>query len=645
MRIRGGLAAVLAGSLLVACGGGGGGGGGNGGGNGGPSNTITLDKSQVNLYADDYLNAVSWEEVLVTYSGVSVAVAPVPGQTLPAWLTISSPVVVSSTSSRVRLNFSQGALPNVPQRNSVTLRFTTADASGSGPVSRDIVVTGTLDHRLSRADDYLVVPQGAPNPGVPPLEVQTTNATWAAASDVPWLQVAPATGTGPGQLNLTVQSAGLAAASQVGTITVRDTLTNRSKTMRVHVSRAARQLTLSKRGVALSSTVGGAKLTQVVQISDSAQSNAQWTLASNAPWLTPSLSAGTGTQSVTLTANATGLADGLHFADLLVTPANTNAPPIASSETIKVGFYVDRTTPAGPVTVNVTSNPPLVAVMDPIRPYLYALAYGPGTTTLNVWNIYSGALVDSFAVPASSSIAVSPDGTKLLLPGSVSVATVALQGDTRTLSTGWTGLAPGGSLAFARLDGADIVVWSGGQLLNASNGAVLTQISGSTLGNFPKNVVTTPDGRAAFLVTVTSDDFDVERVALAGGQAAFSASVTGRVHEALGDGGGAAVDRTGRYLYACGGGDIGESCKRYDADTLAEQRSAANWIELEFRAGVEVLDSGHVYVASLGTFRHFDADLNTVATFAGAPSTARISADERRVLIVGASAQFQDLNF
>ena len=291
---------------------------------------------------------------------------------------------------------------------------------------------------------------------------------------------------------------------------------------------------------------------------------------------------------------------------------------------------------------------PTDSSQDPIRPYFYNLTGGFPNAELKVWNMYTGALVDTLIVPGiyGNYPVISPDGSLLLIPdnNSRTITPVHLVNNTRTVGTPWTTSRVSAGiehLAFTRISGSDVVVWGPGQLLSAATGGFLADFPAFRFmqQDTPRFISASPDGRAAYIAGQSIANHRLMRIALGYRAGVYSARITHDFNEP-GNGNPPTVDPTSTYLYS--GGD---TLTRYDAVTMAVQRSAVG----TGGGVIEVLESGDVY-ASLyggGPLVHLDRDLNVISSgnFGNALlSMCRISSDERRMFTSSTSGlEFRNL--
>jgi hypothetical protein len=638
MRMRISLAGMLSCLLLIACGGGGDSGGSSGGG----GNSITLDHTQLNLVGDGGV-----ADVTATFSGAGLAVGSLPGSTVPSWLFVSSTTPVTGTSAKVRITFHPTG-PGDPGRVSTTLRFATADANGGHVTFKDLVVTGTINHRLSHSKEFLTYTRGATTSPSSTFDVIAPNISWTATSDATWLTAAPANGTGNGSLTVSTATSSLAEGNYAGTLTLRDTLTNHAEVVTVHLGVDPRRLETDRRAVAFSSTSGGARLARIVRVLDTAGLNGHWRVSSDAGWLTPSAPNGSGDAALTMFANATGLADGMHYAT--ITFEADNEPGFVNSATVRAGFYVDNASPAAsPVAITSGVGLTTATVMDPIRPYLYGAAFGNPNSTIEVWNVFTGELVESLTIPITfpGRITIASDGSRLYIPdvNSSAIVPVDLVGDTRTVANRWDNVKTSAGvedIAFTRINGSDVVVWGPGQLLDPANGNVLVNFETSPFisDSTPRFITATPNGKSAFIAGESLANHRLLRYELGFRAGAYTAFLSHDINEP-GDGHEMKVDSRSRYLYSAG-----DTMNRYDTAGLQLQLSSTPLGGGE----LDILDNGNVYVAiNHGPYVRLDADLNELARASFGSSffyTGKISSDERRMFIFSDSGvEFRDVGF
>lgn len=636
---------MLASVLLSACG------GGSGGMGGGAPTSVSLDKSRLDLTYEAPFGSGYTGEVTVTFKGAGVGVAMPPGQTQPSWLFVAQPTLVDASTARVRFDFLPSSSLNGPQRVSTTLRIGTADANGNNVVFRDFTVTGTLDHELSATRQVLTYTRDSATAPAAGIDVRTRNATWEATSNAAWLQVTPASGTGDATLTITGATT-LAEGDYSGTITVRDTVTNRSKTATILLGVDPRRLELDKQGLALSSTLGRSRLTATARVIDTANLAGRWTISDDAPWLSTSATSGAGASNITLTANPTGLADGTYYATVTASP--DAEPGLTNTATLRVGFFVDHTN-AAQSSVRILGNTPVTSatVADPIRPLIYAFDIEFPNSTLRVWNVYTGALMDSQTLPNAVIFGaqVTPDGAQLLAIDSSAtggIIPIALSAGAPVAAARWTGMRadmPVSEIAIARLNGVPVIAWPPNQLLSATDGRVLANILLSNSATFPASPALSTDGRRLFVVNKYVGNHFLAYVALGYRAGTFSASVMDEFIESN-DGTFAMFDRDDTHVISLASGAL----RRY---TFGSRTSGPTVFANGFRPILHPDGSFYMQSTTGPNWLHYDSSLNVIATSAPGVADGKtlvaISADGQRMVTFDSNlplfGNFADLDF
>jgi hypothetical protein len=638
MRVGFALAAAFGCALLSACGGGGG--GGDGGGPPAPVNSISLDKSRLDLFYEQPFGNGNTQEVTVTYRGAGVAVGTLPGQSLPSWIFVSTPTVVNATTVTVRFTFNPTAFE--PQRWSTTLRIATADANGDNVAYRDLVVTGTIDHQLSRTDVYPVhTRESTTSPSVS-VALQTLNATWDTTTDVSWLQVTPASGTGAASLNVTAAADALAEGNYLGSVTVRDTVTNRTRVLRVHLGVDPRRLETSHRAFAFSQTMAGSVLTHTSRITDTAGRSGRWIATSNAPWLQVSPSTGTGTATLMLTADPTGISDGQYLAEVTISP--DNEPGLGNSETIRAGLYVDRVTPVAAETdIGLLNGGPKFA--SPILPFLYRIETGFPDSTLEVWNLYTATRIGApLPLPGLTSFRAcqSPDGSRIIVVvdgQNPRLQLLQIDGATVTVGPAWTAMRAAPMMkecAITRVSGRNVVFWGNAQVLSFDDGTVLSDFLGSSSNmshalTLDTGVGASPDGKLGFLTARTLGNHSLYRVQLGNRAGVVTATLTDEVSQP--DGGvGAFFSPLSDFAYMAT--TQGSFIRRFPVAALAPDRTVS--LPSYFGSNLLVMPNGHLYAPTDDLWTHYDGDLNVLGTRVISTDGASgvISADGKRMFEV-----------
>jgi hypothetical protein len=227
-------------------------------------------------------------------------------------------------------------------------------------------------------------------------------------------------------------------------------------------------------GVALVDVPGTTwdRLSRTVKIRDNFGLNTAWTATADQPWLhvTP---AGTNGSNLVITADTTGMSvDQLSTATVTI---STTDATVAGPERIRVGLWVGSTAPSTPLAINAVNSFFWSAVGDPIRPYVYA--YEQGTTSLRVFNAYSGAelpRITGLPIGFLRVMFVSSDGSTLYVWGSTNLGFIPVD-----LGSGTVGTPIPNSNTFStqrdrfkyiRPNGVGLLVDNAGEVLLASTG-------------------------------------------------------------------------------------------------------------------------------------------------------------------------------
>jgi hypothetical protein len=230
-------------------------------------------------------------------------------------------------------------------------------------------------------------------------------------------------------------------------------------------------------GVALVDVPGTTwdRLSRTVKIKDNFGLNTAWTATADQPWLQVT-AAGTNGSDLVMTADTSGMSvDQLSTATVTI---STTDATVAGPERIRVGLWVGSTAPSTPLAFNAVSSFFWSAVGDPIRPYVYA--YEQGTTSVRVFNVYSGTELPRInGLPAGflRAMFVSTDGATLYLWGGNTVGFVPID-----LASGAVGTPIPTMLSFLqgrdrfkyiRPNGVGLLVDSSAEVFLASTGEIL----------------------------------------------------------------------------------------------------------------------------------------------------------------------------
>jgi hypothetical protein len=212
-----------------------------------------------------------------------------------------------------------------------TITITAAGASLTVSVQLTILPPPTI--ALSQTSLTFNAVAGGANPASQAVTVSNAGGStlsWTASSSAAWLTVQPASGTAPSSLTVSAATAGLAAGTHVGSITVTGTAaTNTPVTIAVAFTvTPAPAIGLSTATLSYTGLTGGANpADQVVTISNTGGGTLAWTATDNAAWLSVSPASGTGGGNLTVSVNTSGLAAGTHNGTITVAATGASNTP------------------------------------------------------------------------------------------------------------------------------------------------------------------------------------------------------------------------------------------------------------------------------------------------------------------------------
>lgn len=231
--------------------------------------------------------------------------------------------------------------------------------------------------------------------------------SWTVNTDVSWLSIAPASGTGAGSFTVTAMVPGLAAGSYSANITVAASqgttapqiipvsLTISAPTLTSAVSTTTMSITPTS--VELIGTQGGSNPSAAVALSNIGSGILGWTVTSDLPWLLLDPPSGIAPSSFTATANLTGLAAGTYSGAITVTETGASNSP----QTIPVNLTIAASQP-------ITTSTQLLWNPDPDPTVVgFFVHYG----TQSAGSSGSCSYGQGLYIPMSSLTASSPSAT------------------------------------------------------------------------------------------------------------------------------------------------------------------------------------------------------------------------------------------
>lgn len=334
-----------------------------------------------------------------------------------------------------------------------------------------------------------------------------------------WLRPSAATGvvgvTGAG-VDINALRGSLVGGTYTGQVSVNVTVKNivLNQLVPVTYNIEASRIVVGAAGVGLSASPSPARsvLTRAVPVFSSiGRTDVAWQASSNQSWLNVTSSGTTG-QSLTLTADPSGLAvDQTHFATVTVT---SNNPLVENQETIRVGLHINS---AAPTTFSQTITAQYV-VTSPTEPIVFL---NNGDTTVTGYDVYTGDTVRTFTgnVAAAGQMVMNGDGRRLYVFDRTNLRVAELDAVTGALvryysSTTSSGTPTGRGLAFFRPDGYSILVAGSDRMYDVDTGASYQPENFST-PSYVYSLVPSIDN--TMLVTDGGTVYRTRRTALAGG--------------------------------------------------------------------------------------------------------------------------------
>lgn len=319
------LASVMLILLVAGCGGGGGGGSGSGG-SSGSKGGFTLDKTSASFKLDT--NAAQTQDLSIHVTGSKVAyigAAYDTGQTPASWLELS----VAGAGADYKLSISASAYGLAAKTYSAQFTVGSADSDGNvlekKVVSVNLVVTNNFSFVESL--NSLSVVQGASANGKS-LALKfngQSGLSWNASSDASWLVIQNASGTGPGELNCSLDSQGLASGIYTAHVKISDT-NDESNTGLAEVKLYVVD------PLVFTETQGQLTYVNALLPNDYkktldvfADANTQWTLSSDQSWLSIAYGPLTGSQSPEVAVSQWQLMPGDYTAVITAQDINNNA--------------------------------------------------------------------------------------------------------------------------------------------------------------------------------------------------------------------------------------------------------------------------------------------------------------------------------
>ena len=464
--------------------------------------------------------------VLITSSPTTltgVAGSPLPSQSVP--ITVTAPgsenwtatsdaawvVAPSGThqgSMTLELVVDPSALPAGTSVATVTLTnaadatdvaTTTVTASLQAPTitasAGTIVLGGASGQEAATATATVTIDTGTNAYPLTLVPVPGSGGNWLGATSSP----GTVSGAGLTTITLTADRSQLSPGSYSSQLNVQATVNGQlvSTPIAVTVNVDTNRLVVGATGVAFSSFPSRSVLTRSIAVGNVFElPGVTWQATSSQSWLgvTPT---GTVGQPLVLTANPAGLAPGQYTAQVLV---NSSTSGVTNVESIRVGLVVGASDPAALIELPGVSA--TFFATSPVEPWVF-VSRG---ATVEVYDMYSGALVQTITTPAAAQgqLIVNGNGTRLYVVDSTStqskiyemVIPSGAQSRTFISSNGWND-----QFAYARPGAMPVLLGGlGGEAFDLTSGNPQTTGIGSpSIPGGGQVIVASPDSRYLYI--------------------------------------------------------------------------------------------------------------------------------------------------
>lgn len=436
------------------------------------------------------------QELDVTYTGDEISFSNPSGVFFPSWLSVRILGSEPDNPVRIQVTVTPGVTgyPGRPGNYQSIVRFSTQMSDGSGKSHVDVPVNfrlydGILDFPDTSRTTEIRNLDAYSNSNIAAIGNVGTggaNGRYEASSDQPWLTLSSTSGTTPAAISYTADSINLAVGAHLATLTITDLDNGDRLIIPIAVRVQPHKIYVDDTGIAFTSTPNKSKLLATLRVSDNANAGVSYSVNSDSTWLTFSQRSTHTPSVVTITADPSQIAPGLHYATFTV--YSPNDASITNTEVVRVGFYISDTD----VTISsstIVSGQVVSSASDPIRPYTY-IAYG--SSIIDIFHNYTGALVDTIdltqEVPTIGPMLSGPDGDTLYVVDRDNTRIVKVNLNTQAFDS--VLISDVGylySMSFSRLNGIPMILLPGKSVVHAITGSVLSEmpVSGNATQVYP----------------------------------------------------------------------------------------------------------------------------------------------------------------
>ncbi len=257
-----------------------------------------------------------------------------------SWLTLSAPSGTAPSTLTI------GASTNLLSAGTYTDTVTVGSASATGSpqlISVTLVLTAPPILGVSANTLNFTGVAGGANPSAQTLNIANNGAgvlNWTAAKTQPWLTLSATSGTGAAAVNVGASIAGLSAGTYTDTITVTASgalLSPQTVTVTLVLTSPTPSLSVSSSTASFTATAGATNpASQSVNITNSGGGTLNWTASNTHTWLTLSASSGTAPSSLGLNVSITGLSAGTFTDTVTISAAGASGSPRTVNVTLIV---------------------------------------------------------------------------------------------------------------------------------------------------------------------------------------------------------------------------------------------------------------------------------------------------------------------
>lgn len=371
----------------------------------------TISADTVNIAFSNEFLQVSQDsfQVDITFNGKGLLVGYAPDSQAVAWLNYRTEnVTATSATLHVDVVNAENFLANA---YNTKLRLSTGDVDNINLTHHDIDIS-LLVWQLAVNTELVSFRGTLGDTSIAEQSISITSEAnqWTATSDVDWLTLDTAEGTGNGTIVLTPNVSSLTSSQLYqGNVTLTEVTSGDTKIIPVEFGMDDIRLAASHPALAFNSLATQSKLAHSIDIFNNGINAVTWQASTNVNWL--SLAQDNVNNKLTVTADPLLLAEnGLHNAEITLS-STTNGEALPG--TILVSLHKGDTDSSEVILNDITINDS-GAVLDPLRPYFY-IAH---SDKISIYSVIDGSVVKIISSPMVdldlTNLVIHPNGSMLL---------------------------------------------------------------------------------------------------------------------------------------------------------------------------------------------------------------------------------------